>query len=431
MTRGRARLLRQARPAQAGPQSEVISWPPRSWPPWPPASTVNAFPAWARARGGPCRWRSGCRVHRAVRQLLAEESIAEGLPARPPPIALRAQRVDVKAKLIIDEKTGIPSSPPPPTSSAAGNDRVLVETGDMIPSDGEIIEGVASVNEAAITGRSAPVIRESGGDRSAVTGGTTVVSDWIKVRITAEPGNTFLDRMIAMVEGAERRKTPNELALTVLLAGLTLIFLIAVATLLGLGQYSGVEARSAGAGRPVHLSYSDNDRGLAFGDRYRRHGPPPEGQRPGHLRPRGGSLGRRRHPLARQDRHHHPWQPHGGRGYPGARRAPRTRAAGGSDGLAGRRDAGGSLDRRPGLGEGPDRRAAQGLDPRAVQRDHPPVGPRRRGPVLAQGRGGRSPAPGRRSIRPRPPPSSTPPSTGSPAPAARRWRWPRTGNWWA
>jgi K+-transporting ATPase ATPase B chain len=99
---------------------------------------------------------------------------------------------------------------------------------------------VASVNEAAITGESAPVIRESGGDRSAVTGGTTVVSDWIKVRITAEPGSTFLDRMIAMVEGAERRKTPNELALTVLLAGLTLIFLIAVATLLGLGKYSGV-----------------------------------------------------------------------------------------------------------------------------------------------------------------------------------------------
>ncbi len=123
---------------------------------------------------------------------------------------------------------------------AFGRQHRPVEAGDIVPSDGEIIEGVASVNEAAITGESAPVIRESGGDRSAVTGGTTVVSDWIKVRITVEPGNTFLDRMIAMVEGAERRKTPNELALTVLLAGLTLIFLIAVATLLGLGQYSGV-----------------------------------------------------------------------------------------------------------------------------------------------------------------------------------------------
>src|SRR5580700_2545901 len=164
------------------------------------------------------------------------ESIAEGR-GKAAADALRAQRVDVKAKLIVDDKGLIV-----PTSAfklVAGN-IVLVEAGDMVPSDGEIIEGVASVNESAITGESAPVIRESGGDRSAVTGGTTVVSDWIKVRITADPGNTFLDRMIAMVEGAERRKTPNEMALTVLLAGLTLIFLIVVCTLLGLGKYSGV-----------------------------------------------------------------------------------------------------------------------------------------------------------------------------------------------
>jgi K+-transporting ATPase ATPase B chain len=165
------------------------------------------------------------------------ESIAEGR-GKAAADALRAQRVDVKAKLIIDDKgTIVPTA----AYKLSAGSIVLVEAGDMVPSDGEIIEGVASVNEAAITGESAPVIRESGGDRSAVTGGTTVVSDWIKVRITAEPGNTFLDRMIAMVEGAERRKTPNELALTVLLAGLTLIFLIAVATLLGLGQYSGVK----------------------------------------------------------------------------------------------------------------------------------------------------------------------------------------------
>ena len=110
----------------------------------------------------------------------------------------------------------------------------------MVPCDGEIVEGVAAINEAAITGESAPVIRESGGDRSAVTGGTTVVSDWIKVRVTSGPGSSFLDRMIAMVEGANRRKTPNEIALAVLLAGLTLVFLIAVVTLLGLGKYSGV-----------------------------------------------------------------------------------------------------------------------------------------------------------------------------------------------
>jgi K+-transporting ATPase ATPase B chain len=166
------------------------------------------------------------------------ESIAEGR-GKAAADALRAQRVDVKAKLLVDEAAG--TIVPTAAYKLNAGDVVLVEAGDMVPSDGEIIEGVASVNEAAITGESAPVIRESGGDRSAVTGGTTVVSDWIKVRITAEPGNTFLDRMIAMVEGAERRKTPNELALTVLLAGLTLIFLIAVTTLLGLGQYSGVK----------------------------------------------------------------------------------------------------------------------------------------------------------------------------------------------
>jgi len=164
------------------------------------------------------------------------ESIAEGR-GKAAADALRAQRVDVKAKLIIDDTGAV--VPTPAYKLAAGN-IVLVEAGDMVPSDGEIVEGVASVNEAAITGESAPVIREAGGDRSAVTGGTTVVSDWIKVRITADPGNTFLDRMIAMVEGAERRKTPNEMALTVLLAGLTIIFLIVVTTLLGLGKYSGV-----------------------------------------------------------------------------------------------------------------------------------------------------------------------------------------------
>jgi K+-transporting ATPase ATPase B chain len=165
------------------------------------------------------------------------ESIAEGR-GKAAADALRAQRVDVKAKLIVDD-TGL-IVPTAAYKLVAGN-IVMVEAGDMVPSDGEIIEGVASVNEAAITGESAPVIREAGGDRSAVTGGTTVVSDWIKVRITAEPGNSFIDRMIAMVEGAERRKTPNEMALTVLLAGLTIIFLIVCVTLLGLGQYSGVK----------------------------------------------------------------------------------------------------------------------------------------------------------------------------------------------
>jgi len=118
-------------------------------------------------------------------------------------------------------------------------DVVLVEAGDMIPSDGEVIEGIASVNEAAITGESAPVIRESGGDRSAVTGGTQVISDWIRVRITAAQGSTFLDRMIHLVEGAERQKTPNEIALNILLAGMTIIFVFATATIPSYVAYAG------------------------------------------------------------------------------------------------------------------------------------------------------------------------------------------------
>jgi len=124
-------------------------------------------------------------------------------------------------------------------TSLKPGDVVLVEAEDMIPSDGEVIEGVASVNEAAITGESAPVIRESGGDRSAVTGGTQVISDWLKVRITAAQGSTFLDRMIALVEGAERQKTPNEIALNILLAGLTIIFIFAVATIPSFASYAG------------------------------------------------------------------------------------------------------------------------------------------------------------------------------------------------
>lgn len=165
------------------------------------------------------------------------ESVAEGR-GKAAADSLRATRVTTKAKLIIDPTTG--TWIPTPAHKLGMGEIILVEAGDVIPTDGEIIEGMASVNEAAITGESAPVIRESGGDRSAVTGGTTVVSDWLKVRVTAEAGSTFLDRMIAMVEGADRRKTPNEIALAVLLAGLTLIFLIAVVTLLGLGKFSGV-----------------------------------------------------------------------------------------------------------------------------------------------------------------------------------------------
>ncbi|MCW5849573.1 MAG: potassium-transporting ATPase subunit KdpB [Anaerolineae bacterium] len=126
-----------------------------------------------------------------------------------------------------------------PATSLRRGDLVLVEAGDIIPGDGDVVEGVASVDESAITGESAPVIRESGGDRSAVTGGTRVLSDWIKVRITSNPGETFLDRMIALVEGAARQKTPNEIALSILLSGLTIIFLLATATVLPYSIYAG------------------------------------------------------------------------------------------------------------------------------------------------------------------------------------------------
>jgi K+-transporting ATPase ATPase B chain len=128
-----------------------------------------------------------------------------------------------------------------PAASLRKDDVVIVKAGEFIPGDGEIVEGVASVDESAITGESAPVIRESGGDRSAVTGGTRVISDWIKIRITSDPGHTFLDRMIALVEGAERQKTPNEIALTILLAVLTLVFLLVVVTLQPFAYYAGTE----------------------------------------------------------------------------------------------------------------------------------------------------------------------------------------------
>jgi potassium-transporting ATPase ATP-binding subunit len=143
---------------------------------------------------------------------------------------LRRQRTETQAKLIAAAGDSQSYRLVPSTELKVGN-VVLVEAGDLIPSDGEVIEGMASVNEAAITGESAPVIRESGGDRSAVTGGTQVLSDWIRVRITAAPGSTFLDRMIRLVEGAERQKTPNEIALNILLVGLTIIFVFATATI--------------------------------------------------------------------------------------------------------------------------------------------------------------------------------------------------------
>jgi K+-transporting ATPase ATPase B chain len=165
------------------------------------------------------------------------EAVAEGR-GKAQADTLRRQRTETQAKLLMAAGDSQKFRLVPSTSLKVGN-VVLVEAGDMIPSDGEVIEGMASVNEAAITGESAPVIRESGGDRSAVTGGTQVLSDWIRVRITAAPGSTFLDRMIRLVEGAERQKTPNEIALNILLIGLTIIFVFATATIPSYVYYAG------------------------------------------------------------------------------------------------------------------------------------------------------------------------------------------------
>jgi potassium-transporting ATPase ATP-binding subunit len=165
------------------------------------------------------------------------EAVAEGR-GKAQADTLRRQRTETQAKLI----TGASDQQSyrlVPSTSLKVDDLVLVEPGDFIPSDGEVVEGMASVNEAAITGESAPVIRESGGDRSAVTGGTQVLSDWVRVRITAAPGSTFLDRMIRLVEGAERQKTPNEIALNILLIGLTIIFVFATATIPSFVHYAG------------------------------------------------------------------------------------------------------------------------------------------------------------------------------------------------
>lgn len=164
------------------------------------------------------------------------EAVAEGR-GKAQADSLRRTRSETQAKLLSGSDRSKYTLVPGPSLQL--NDVVLVEAGDIIPSDGEVIEGIASVNEAAITGESAPVIRESGGDRSAVTGGTQVLSDWIRVRITATAGSTFIDRMIALVEGAERQKTPNEIALNILLAGMTLIFVLATATIPSFASYAG------------------------------------------------------------------------------------------------------------------------------------------------------------------------------------------------
>ncbi len=177
------------------------------------------------------------------------EAIAEGR-SKAQAASLRQARRDIQAKKLTEPSHGSAWFSVASSDLRRG-DVVLVEAGDMVPADGEVIEGVASVNESAITGESAPVIRESGGDFDAVTGGTTVLSDWLIVRVTSNPGESFLDRMIAMVEGAKRQKTPNEIALTILLVAMTLIFLLATVTLLPFSMYS-VEV--ANVGQPVTIT---------------------------------------------------------------------------------------------------------------------------------------------------------------------------------
>lgn len=177
------------------------------------------------------------------------EALAEGR-GKAQAAALRHGRRVVGAKKLATPAYGMPFISVPSSSLAKG-DVVLVEAGDLIPIDGEVVEGAASVDESAITGESAPVIRESGGDRSSVTGGTRVLSDWIVVRVTATPGDTFLDRMISMVEGAKRQKTPNEIALTILLAALTIVFLAATVTVL---PFSIFAVNEAGKGIPVTVT---------------------------------------------------------------------------------------------------------------------------------------------------------------------------------
>ena len=276
------------------------------------------------------------------------EAVAEGR-GKAQAATLRQTREETMAKLIVDAKQGL--IVPTPAGKLGVGQIVLVEAGDLIPSDGEVIEGIASVNEAAITGESAPVIRESGGDRSAVTGGTLVVSDWLKVRITAAQGSTFLDRMIALVEGAQRQKTPNEIALNILLAGMTIIFVFATATIPSYAAYAGGTISIIVSGGAVRDAHSHHHRRTSVGDRHRRHGPAGPLQRARHVGTGGRGRRRRRHPASRQDRHHHARQSSGGRVQARLRRGRAGAGRRGATRLACRRDPRGALHRRARQGE--------------------------------------------------------------------------------
>ena len=246
------------------------------------------------------------------------EALAEGR-GKAQADALRRTRRDTQAK-----KVAGPGSGPDrrveaiPSSALRQHDLYLVQTGDVLPADGEIVEGIASVDESAVTGESAPVVREAGGDRSAVTGGTRLLSDWLVVRVTAEPGHGFLERMIAMVEGAKRQRTPNEIALSILLSSFTIVFLVVCATLLPFSIYS---VQAAGQGAPLSITVlvallvcliPTTIGGLAVGHRHRGHGPDDPPQRGRDVRPGRRGCRRRRRAPAGQDRDDHARQPAGG-----------------------------------------------------------------------------------------------------------------------
>ena len=214
-----------------------------------------------------------------------------------------------------------------------------------------------------MTGESAPVIRESGGDRSAVTGGTKVLSDRIVVEVTQLPGESFLDRMIALVEGASRRKTPNEIALGILLSGLTLIFLVVVVALRPFSEFADTERLDRDADRAARGAHPDNDRCAAVRHRDRRHGPAGAPQRAGAVGALGGSVRRRRRAAARQDRHDHARQSRGHRVRADARRRGGRARGGGPDRLAGGRDARGPLDRGAGQAVRPPRAPLRPIRP--------------------------------------------------------------------
>ena len=244
------------------------------------------------------------------------EAVAEGR-SKAQAASLRSARRDIMAKKLDQPRHGANWSKVTGTHACAGATSSWSRPATSCPADGEVIEGVASVDESAITGESAPVIRESGGDFSAVTGGTRVLSDWLIVRVTVNPGEAFLDRMIALVEGARRQKTPNEIALTILLVAYDPDLLPGdrhAAAVLDL-QRGGGEGRRARdhhrAGLAPGLPDTDHHRRPAVGHRRRRHGPHDAEERHRDLGPGGRGGGRRGRAAARQDRHHHAGQPPG------------------------------------------------------------------------------------------------------------------------